>query len=116
MHYFGVSGQDEASKFAQKKLEDYGVKSNLIKDESRPTTLKQRYRAQDNTLFRVSHLHQESINQNLQEQMLKGVEKIISDCSLLVFSDFNYGCLPQALIEELIKEKCTKRILYSNQK
>ena len=111
VHYFGISGQDEASKFAQEKLEDYGVNAHLIKDESRPTTLKQRYKALDNTLFRVSHLHQESIDQNLQEVLVSEVEKIISDCSLLVFSDFNYGCLPQTLLDELIARVGRKNLI-----
>ena len=34
--------------------------------------------------------------------MLREIEKTISDCSLLVFSDFNYGCLPQILVDEII--------------
>ena len=102
VHYFGVSGEDQVSLFAEEKLSDYGVETHLIKDESRPTTLKKRYRAQDQTLLRVSHLHHDSIENNLQKLMLEKIEKIISDCSLLVFSDFNYGSLPQTLVDELI--------------
>ena len=102
VHYFGVSGEDKISLFAQEKLSDYGVETHLIRDESRPTTLKKRYRAQGQTLLRVSHLHHDSIDHNLQKIMLREIEKTISDCSLLVFSDFNYGCLPQILVDEII--------------
>ena len=102
VHYFGVSGEDKVSVFVQEKLSDYGVETHLIKDESRPTTLKKRYRAQNQTLLRISHLHHDSIDNNLQKLMLQEIEKIISDCSLLVFSDFNYGSLPQTLVDELI--------------
>ena len=102
VHYFGVSGEDEASLFAEEKLSEYGVEAHLVKDESRPTTLKERYRAQNQSLFRVSHLHHDSIDQSIQKLMLQKIEKIISDCSLLVFSDFNYGCLPQGFVDELI--------------
>jgi len=102
VHYFGVSGDDKMSLFAQDKLSEYGVETHLIKDESRPTTLKQRYRAQNQTLLRVSHLHHDSIDNNLQKTVLEKIEKIISDCNLLVFSDFNYGCLPQYLVDEII--------------
>ena len=102
VHYFGVCGKDEVSLFAQEQLSDYGVETHLIRDESRPTTLKERYRAQGQTLMRVSHLHHDSIDNNLQKIMLQEIEKTISDCSLLVFSDFNYGCLPQMLVDEII--------------
>ena len=102
VHYFGVSGEDKVSVFAQDKLSNYGVETHLIKDESRPTTLKKRYRAQNQTLLRISYLHHDSIDNNLQKLMLQEIEKIISDCSLLVFSDFNYGSLPQTLVDELI--------------
>ncbi len=102
VHYFGVSGEDKVGLFAQEKLSDYGVEAHLIKDESRPTTLKKRYRAQDQTLLRISHLHHDSIDNNLQKLMFQKIEKIISDCSLLVFSDFNYGSLPQTLVDKLI--------------
>ena len=102
VHYFGVSGEDKISLFAQEKLSDYGVETHLIRDESRPTTLKKRYRAQGQTLLRVSHLHHDFLDNNLQKIMLQEIERVISDCSLLVFSDFNYGCLPQILIDEII--------------
>jgi len=101
VYYFGVSGNDEARGYALGKLEEYGVNSHLILDESRPTTLKLRYRAQEKTLFRVSHLHQDSIGQNLQEKMVREVQKVASNSSLIVFSDFNYGCLPQALVDAI---------------
>jgi len=102
VHYLGVSGEDEVGLFAEEKLSEYGVEAHLIKDESRPTTLKERYRAQNQSLLRVSYLHHDSIDTSIQKLMLQQIEKIISDCSLLVFSDFNYGCLPQGFVDELI--------------
>ena len=102
VNYFGVSGNDETRDFALEKLKEYGVNSTLILDESRPTTRKLRYRAQEKTLFRVSYLHQDSIGQNLQKNMVKELENVISESDLVVFSDFNYGCLPQTLVNNLI--------------
>jgi len=104
VNYFGVSGNDEVRDFALERLQQYGVKSTLILDESRPTTRKLRYRAQEKTLFRVSYLHQDSIGQNLQEKMIEDLESIVSGSDLIVFSDFNYGCLPQALVDKIIKK------------
>ena len=97
-----VGGKDAVLEFAQSALEDYGVEAHLFVDENRPTTLKQRYRAQNKTLLRVSHLHQGSVGKALQERMLKQITDSIKGFDLLVFADFNYGCLPQVLVNELV--------------
>lgn len=101
--FLSVSGQDAARDFALKKLKDFGVDATLYVDESRPTTLKQRYRSKGKTLLRVSHLHQSGINNEIQEIFTKKVELLLNDCDLLIFSDFNYGCLPTEMLNEIIE-------------
>jgi len=98
-----VTGNDEARVFALENLKAAGVIAQLLVDDSRPTTLKQRYRSKGKSLLRVSHLHQGSITSSLQTQIYGLVEKAINNADLLVFSDFNYGCLPQSLVEGLVK-------------
>ena len=90
------------STFARGALEQAGVTSHLLIDDSRPTPHKQRYRSKGKSLLRVNHLHQRSISVALQAQLQKQFEVIVSGIDLLVFSDFNYGCLPQALVHSLI--------------
>jgi rfaE bifunctional protein kinase chain/domain len=99
---FTVTGADATAKFAGEKLHEYGVRCDAFRDESRPTTLKQRYRADGKTLLRVSHLRQHDVSAEIAAQMLSGMRAAIEDCDLLVFSDYNYGCLPQPLVDELI--------------
>ena len=53
--------------------------------------------------MRVNHLHQDAINSSLQDKIIKIIDSVIQDVDLLVFSDFNYGCLPQLLVDKLIK-------------
>ena len=98
-----VGGDDDALKFSQKSLQSYSVDANILVDESRPTSLKQRYRAEGKTLLRVSHLHQGSISQSIQKSFLQSASKAIKQSDVLIFSDFNYGCLPQQLVNGLIK-------------
>jgi rfaE bifunctional protein kinase chain/domain len=100
--YFGVSGKDQTAKFAASELRKQSVDLFLIEDESRPTTLKQRYRAHGKTLLRVSHLRQHSIGRDLIAQIIEELDNILGGVDLLVFSDFNYGALPQLLIEEVM--------------
>jgi len=97
-----VTGNDSVREFACDSFLDYKVDAQLLIDENRPTTLKQRFRAQNKTLLRVSHLHQGSIGKSLQDAVLEHVLDSIPNLDLLVFSDFNYGCLPQTLVDKII--------------
>jgi rfaE bifunctional protein kinase chain/domain len=101
--YFTVSGKDDPAKFAREKLQEYGVEAKIFEDENRPTTFKQRYRASGKTLLRVSHLRQQDIPPQLAAKFLKAVKETLSETDLVVFSDFNYGCLPQSLVAEVVK-------------
>lgn len=101
-YYFGVSGDDETAGFAESRLTNQGVEACLIRDSNRPTTLKQRYRARDKTLLRVSHLRQHAIDHEIAEEMLQKIKPMIEQADLLIFSDFNYGCLPQILVDAII--------------
>ena len=103
VNFISVTGRDSTFEQALEMLDQANVNSHLINDKHRPTTLKQRYRSNGKTMLRVSHLHQSDINKSLQNRIIKQVENIISTTDVLVFSDFNYGCLPDDLITEIIK-------------
>jgi rfaE bifunctional protein kinase chain/domain len=100
--YFGVGGPDSAGAYALNTLQEHGVDACLLTDDSRPTTLKQRFRARGKTLLRVSHLRQHDISHQLVTRLLDEIVPTLEKADLLVFSDFNYGCLPQLLVDELI--------------
>jgi rfaE bifunctional protein kinase chain/domain len=106
--FISVSGDDDAARYVEEKLDSYGVDAKLFKDDSRPTTLKQRYRAGNKTLLRVSHLRQHKISKALQQQALAHVLAVLDHVDLVIFSDFNYGTLPQELVDEIAKE-CHRR-------
>ncbi|MEM7620839.1 MAG: PfkB family carbohydrate kinase [Pseudomonadota bacterium] len=99
--YFGVCGNDHMADFTKNKMNEYGVDVCLLGDESRPTSLKQRYRAGNKTLLRVSHLRQHDISQKLIDELYDQVVEKLKTANLLIFSDFNYGCLPQELVDRL---------------
>jgi len=100
--FVSVTGNDTARSFALDGLAAAGVRAQLLVDESRPTTLKQRYRSLGKSLLRVSHLHQGAISVKQQKQILAELEQAMDNTDLLVFSDFNYGCLPQSLVNQII--------------
>ena len=97
-----VVGRDEAAGYLEEALSQYQVRAQLLEDESRPTTRKQRFRAGGKTLLRVSYLQQDPIATELQEQISAAIELELADADLLIFSDFNYGCLPQPVVDRVI--------------
>ena len=99
--FISIVGNDDAHTFSKEELINSGVNSSLIVDMTRPTTVKQRFRSKGKTLLRVSHLHQSTISPALQSSILENIKLIIDKVDLLVFSDFNYGCLPQDLVEKI---------------
>lgn len=108
VNYFSVSGADVSAVFAREKLHEYGVTATVFEDDSRPTTLKQRFRASGKTLLRVSHLRQHELELQLARRYVKAVKAALKSSDLLIFSDFNYGCLPQSVVDE-ITEECVRR-------
>tara|TARA_B110001450_G_scaffold256724_1_gene288352 strand:- start:330 stop:1766 length:1437 start_codon:yes stop_codon:yes gene_type:complete len=111
VEFISVAGKDDASKFSKDFLTQHGVKAKIFIDESRPTTLKQRYRSKGKTLLRVSKLHQGAINQNIQDDIFNAVKKVLDSSDVLIFSDFNYGCLPQNLVSRIIALAKTKKVI-----
>jgi len=101
--YYSVAGADPVAVMATELLTKYEVDSTLLVDESRPTTVKQRYRAGYKTLLRVSHLRQHDISAALGAELFGKIAPAVRDADLMIFSDFNYGCLPQSLVDDVIE-------------
>lgn len=102
VQFVSVTGADATRDFARDALSAVGVKHHFLVDDSRPTTLKQRFRSKGKSLLRVSHLHQGAVSVSQQKQMLDMLDAAMDGADLLVFSDFNYGCLPQAMVEQVV--------------
>jgi rfaE bifunctional protein kinase chain/domain len=99
--FISVVGDDETSKFCRSSLEKLGVISLLVIDKTRPTTLKQRFRSKGKTLLRVSHLSQLAVSPEIQERLFIELRGKIEDIDLVILSDFNYGVLPQSLVDRI---------------
>jgi rfaE bifunctional protein kinase chain/domain len=101
VNFITLVGDDDAARFARTTLDQQGVTFNAFADPTRPTTRKQRFRALNKTLLRVNHLRQHAAGAEIQRDMLGAVERALESCDLLLFSCFNYGCLPQDLVEAI---------------
>lgn len=111
VHYFCVAGNDTISEYAKEQLNRINIYTHFFVDESRPTTYKQRYRVDGRTLLRVSHLRQHDVAKELAGKILNDIKKDIEGTDVLIFSDFNYGGLPQLLVNDLIQLCREKKIM-----
>ena len=98
-----ITGKDEAGSWAVSKAAEYGITIKSIEDKTRPTNLKQRYKAGLQTLLKISHLSQDVVSDAIQNQIINEFEKIAPDIDLLILSDFSYGVLTKEVTTELIK-------------
>lgn len=98
-----ITGKDEAGSWAASKAAEYGISINVIEDKTRPTNLKQRYKAGLQTLLKISHLSQDKVSIIIQNQMISEFKKIAPNIDLLILSDFSYGVLTNEVTTELIK-------------
>lgn len=100
--FYSILGTDSASDFVQKKVSDYQLESITFVDDTRPTTKKRRYRVGNKTLLRVNKFRDHDISLQLQDLLFDRVERDAEQAKLLILSDFNYGILPQNLVNKII--------------
>ena len=70
-----MTGNDDLARKVEKELKNEGINSNLIKDESRPTTFKKRYVVENQKVFRVSKLEDKSIPVEIENKLIELIEK-----------------------------------------
>ncbi len=105
---FSVLGDDDQVNYVKSKIADYKVNAYFYLDSSRPTPLKTRFRAGSKTLLRVNQVRQHKISKEFQDKLYADLCNEINNYDLLIFSDFNYGLLPQDLVDR-ITQLCIQR-------
>lgn len=101
--YMGVRGDDVSGTYAETELNGMGVDASLLVDESRPTTVKRRYRVDNKSLLRVNHFRKHPISKRIQNRILEYISDNITKLDLLILADFNYGFLPDEFVDSLIQ-------------
>ena len=100
--FYSVVGEDENAEYVEHQLNGFGVTPILVKDSSRPTTTKTRYRANGKSLLRVNNFRQHDIHLPVRQQLLDDIIPKLKNYDLIIFSDFNYGFLCNGFLESLI--------------
>jgi len=106
--FYTVLGNDEAATFGSAKMREYDLNAHSFIDDTRPTTKKRRYRVGNRTLLRVNDFREHDIGIEIQEAIMAELSEEIAQVDLVIFSDFNYGVLPQPLVDAIV-QLCNER-------
>jgi rfaE bifunctional protein kinase chain/domain len=101
-HFITVIGEDETSNWAAEKCAEYQLESLNIIDATRPTTLKQRYRSGTQTLLKISHLTQDFLETQKEDELIRKFLDIAKDVDVLILSDFSYGVLSPRVVDQIL--------------
>jgi rfaE bifunctional protein kinase chain/domain len=98
-----IKGEDEVGEWSTRKALEYGIEMIALVDSTRPTTLKQRFRSGSQTLLKLTHLRQENISGELEDNILEKFKNIMESVDLVILSDFSYGVLTKKITQKILQ-------------
>ena len=97
-----VLGDDDLKDFVSNDIiKQWGIKTNVIIDHTRPTTLKDRFWADGYKLLQVDTVDNSIVSEKILEEMGNHIAKEKSD--VVIFSDFRHGIFQRETINFLTK-------------
>jgi D-beta-D-heptose 7-phosphate kinase/D-beta-D-heptose 1-phosphate adenosyltransferase len=95
----GVIGDDAAARETLQMVGDGGMEGHLVRDPSRPTTVKTRYVASGQQLLRVDSESSAPITRQVEAEMLNAVKFAARGAGTILLSDYGKGAVTPAVIE-----------------
>ena len=111
--FAGVIGDDESGNMVEQFLKDTNCEYVLLKPENYNTTTKIRMIAGNNHLLRTDKEDILKLNEEDTEKFIQKVEKEISDCDLVLVSDYKKGLLTLEITQAIINlcKKYDKKVV-----
>lgn len=109
-YQLGLIGDDRAGRDLTDLLVSRGVDvSGLVIDPSRPTITKTRILAEaahiiPQQVARIDHVKRDPINGQVQEQVIKCLQRLIPEVEAVLFSDYKCGMVSEAVIAATLEE------------
>ncbi len=99
----GIIGDDDAGRQVLEILLSEGVKTDaILKDDSRPTTVKTRVLAGSHQLVRVDREITDSISAKIEDQLIANMEEQVRKADIIILSDYNKGLCSPGFTHRLI--------------
>lgn len=99
-----LAGQDEYGKKLLHLLDEKGMsKEGIVTSSSRPTTIKARVIAAHQHVVRIDEESEAPATSHEEDQLLDRIEKLIPDCQVVIFEDYDKGVITPRLIEQTVR-------------
>ncbi len=108
--FISIGGNKNYEQYVQNQLKNLKIKAKFFQDENTHIIYKQRFMNEEHTVFRVNHFNRDEISLNTQNLILDYFEKNCRDFDALIISDFNYGCIPKNLYQNILDLCKNKKI------
>ena len=97
-------GDDDAGKKLQDCLDRQGItKEGLVVSRNRPTTIKTRVIASQQHVVRIDEESDAVASVDEETQLFAKIEKLLSQCQVVVFEDYDKGVLSASLIDKIVQ-------------
>lgn len=99
-----VIGQDEEGRTMLSILKEHNISDEgIVISDTRPTTVKHRILAGAQQLLRVDSETDTLLSHDEQNQLLERIRKLIKECDVVLFQDYDKGVLGETIISEVVK-------------
>lgn len=100
----GISGNDEAKNILMEEMKKKCINTEgIFQDKDKPTTQKIRIIGKSQQLLRVDYENKEHVNKNIENSIIKFLEKNISQVDVVVISDYAKGVITPEICIKLIE-------------
>ena len=100
-----IVGNDLDGEFFLNRLEEKGIPSNgVLTSSERDTTVKERILAGAHQMLRVDTETDKELSATEQAQLLANIKRLLPNCDVVVFEDYDKGVINAIIIEETVKE------------
>jgi len=101
--FVSVVGSDGPAVWAISELEEIGVNFHPIFEETRKTTLKERYRVGRQMMMRLNHFSHDLLAIQTEREIEQLLNGLAPNFDVVIFSDFSYGLLSRDLAGRLVQ-------------
>lgn len=101
--FLSVVGSDSPGVWAVSELNKIGVDFHPIFEETRKTTLKERFRVGSQMMMRLNHFSNDLLAIQTESEVERLLNTMAPNFDVVIFSDFSYGLLSRDLAGRLVQ-------------